>query len=70
MESNPILINPTDLLRVKYCSLGTRLWFRKMGLDWDRFLREGLLSDEVEATGDAMAIDLVKKIRAIREGVE
>lgn len=70
MASNVITITPTDLLLVGYCALGARLWFRKAGLDWDKFLRQGLSSDEIEATGDAMAIALVDKIRAIREGAD
>lgn len=66
----PVLITSTDLLRLSYCSIGTRLWFRRVGLDWDQFLAEGLMSDEVEAvTDDAMAIELINKVRKMK-GIE
>lgn len=67
-NSDSVLITPTDLLRVNYCSLGVRLWFRRVGLDWDKFLYEGLTSDEVEAvTDDAMVMDLIAKVRTLKE---
>lgn len=70
MGNDPIEITPTDLLLVGYCSVGTRLWCRRVGLDWDKFLTQGLSSDEIEKTGDAMAIALVDKIKAARKGTE
>lgn len=66
MENNKIIITPTDLLRVNYCALGTRMWFRKIGLNWEKFLHQGLPSNEIINTGDAMAIDLIDKIRKSR----
>jgi len=68
VESDAIIITPTDILTVGYCALGTRLWFRKIGLNWNKFLTQGLSSDDIESTGDAMAIALVEKIRTIRKG--
>lgn len=68
VENKPIIITSTDLLRVNYCAIGTRLWFRRLGLDWLGFLTQGLSSEEIEATGDAMAIALVDKIRQLRGG--
>lgn len=38
------------------CSRGARAFFQSHGLDWDTFLREGLDSSVIRATGDAMAI--------------
>lgn len=66
MENKSVTITPTDLLHVNYCSFGARMWFRALGLDWQKFLVEGLPSEEIEATGDAMAIDLVAKIKKLR----
>ena len=34
--------------------------FARHDLDWQKFLSEGLDSDIIEATGDAMAIEVVK----------
>jgi hypothetical protein len=38
------------------CSRGARHFFERHGLDWPKFLREGIDADELAATGDAMAI--------------
>lgn len=37
------------------CSRGARAFFERHGLDWQRFLREGVSASELEATGDALA---------------
>lgn len=43
-----------------YCNRGTREFFARHGMDWPTFLREGLPASAFEATGDAMALKLVK----------
>jgi len=42
--------------RALMCSRGARHFFERHGLDWPKFLREGIDADELAATGDAMAI--------------
>ena len=41
------------------CSRGTRGFFRRHGLDWGRFLAEGIPAEKLSATGDAMALRVV-----------
>lgn len=53
-------------LRKYHCVRGIRAWFEKNGLDFKKFLREGIESDLLVDTGDAMAISAVDKIRKIR----
>lgn len=37
------------------CAPGVRGWFARYGLDYRRFLREGLPAEDLEATGDPFA---------------
>ncbi len=46
-----------------FCRGGSRRWARAQGLDWDKFVREGIESEVLEATGDGFAIALVKWAR-------
>jgi len=46
-----------------YCIAGTRAWFSRYGLDWKRFVREGLPAEAFEATGDALALRLAEHAR-------
>lgn len=46
-----------------FCRGGSRKWARSHGLDWEKFVREGIRSEELEATGDGFAIALVKWAR-------
>jgi len=42
-----------------YCLPGGRAWFARYGLDWRKFIREGLDESEFLRTGDALGIALV-----------
>lgn len=42
------------------CSRGAREFFLNAGLDWDRFLVEGIPAEKLAATNDAMAISVVE----------
>ncbi len=42
-----------------FCRRGAHSFFLKHGLDWSRFIREGIPAAQLEATGDAMALALV-----------
>lgn len=42
--------------RLNYCSSGVRRFFADHGLDYGKFLREGIPAEELMKTGDAMAI--------------
>jgi len=38
------------------CASGARDWFRHYGFDWSDFLTNGKPAEELDATGDAMAL--------------
>lgn len=56
-----------DEMQPRYCANGSRRWFARMGLDWAAFVRDGIESDVLEATGDAMALKLVEAVK-VRDG--
>jgi hypothetical protein len=56
-------VYPRHLRKLGYCRRGTREFFYRHDLDWSEFLRNGLPEQEFLATGDAMAIRLVKVAR-------
>ena len=55
-----MIITMRDIRAAKMCSLGARAFFIRHGLDWSAFLKNGIDSDKVLATGDAMAIRVVE----------
>ncbi|MCA0871385.1 hypothetical protein LCL97_11155 [Seohaeicola saemankumensis] len=48
-----------DLRASRLCFQGARPWFRRHGLDWRAFLREGLDAEVLRATGDALALRVI-----------
>lgn len=38
-----------------YCSRGSRIFAKQYGLDWDKFVFEGIPVEEMEALNDALA---------------
>lgn len=58
-----ILVQPRHLSMTKQCRKGARAFFKRHGLDWDRFRREGLPVEAIEATGDAMALQTARAAR-------
>jgi hypothetical protein len=42
------------------CNRGARAWFAQRGWDWSAFVRDGIASDVLLATGDGFAIALVQ----------
>jgi hypothetical protein len=53
-------ITMRDIRRAKMCSVGARAFFIRHGLDWSAFLKSGIDSEKVLATGDAMARKVVE----------
>ena len=45
------------------CASGGRDWFRRSGLSWELFVREGLPASVIEATGDGIALSVVAQAR-------
>ena len=48
---------------MKRCARGSREFAKRHNLDWNKFVKEGIDAEELEATGDAMAIALVEMVR-------
>lgn len=61
--SEPLIITMRDVRAAHQCSRGARAFFERHGLDWQRFLSEGLPAEDIEATGDAMALRVVEIAR-------
>lgn len=49
--------------RAGFCRNGSRRWFRAHGLDWTDFIKHGIAAETLEATGDGLALALVKWAR-------
>lgn len=58
-----VMVTMADVRRARMCSRGARAFFDRHTLDWDAFLRDGIGSDLLEATGDAMAMKVVEVAR-------
>lgn len=56
-----------DIRALKYCAHGSRQFCARYGLDWSRFVREGIPDTELEQIDDAMVRRLVEQARR-REG--
>jgi hypothetical protein len=56
-----------DIRSAKMCSKGARAFFSRHHLDWEDFLRNGINSDKLEATGDAMALEVVEVARGRKQ---
>ena len=46
--------------RTGYCAAGSRQWFTAHGLSWADFVNSGIPANQLEATGDPLALALVK----------
>ena len=55
-----MIITTTHFRKANYCVRLSREFCKRHGLDWDKFIRQGLPEEELIATGDHMAIRLVE----------
>jgi hypothetical protein len=60
IKSEDIMITMEHVRKAKMCSGGSRAFFRKHNLDWNKFLTEGLPASVILATGDSMAEHVVE----------
>ena len=51
-----------DAKALGYCNAGMRRWFPREGISFDRFRQQGVTTDWLRATGDAMAIRLAEYV--------
>lgn len=63
MSGPDLIITMRHVRAAKMCSRGGRAFAQRHGLDWDRFLRDGIPASELAATGDAMALKLLEVAR-------
>ena len=62
-----VRVTMRHIRQCKMCSRGARAFFERHGLDWSEFLRSGIPVDELEQTGDAMALQVSFVARAEQE---
>lgn len=58
-----VIVTMKDIRACRMCSGGTRDFFKRHGMDWNLFLKEGLPEEEFIRTGDAMAMQVVEAAR-------
>lgn len=63
MIDKPVMVKMSHIREAKMCSRGARGFFEQHGLDWQAFLNEGIDAAKLEATGDFMALEVVKVAR-------
>ena len=56
----PITVTTTELRAVGYCFAGVRPWFARHGFDWQAFIEQGISSDTLRATGDALIEPVIR----------
>jgi hypothetical protein len=47
----------------KICMAGARTWYKHHGLSFPQLLKDGTPVEELEATGDKMALDVARRAR-------
>ena len=58
--SEPIRVTIQDLRAARYCLAGVRPWFQRHGLNWQDFLTQGIDTDRLRATGDALVEPVIQ----------
>lgn len=58
-----VIVTMRHIRECKMCSSGTRTFFARHDMDWNKFLEEGLPEEDFIATGDAMAMQVVEAAR-------
>lgn len=60
IDETTLIVTMKDVRAAKGCSRGARMFCQTHGIDWNSFLKEGIPASVLTATGDAMALNLVK----------
>lgn len=63
-------ITMTDVRASGLCARGAKTWFQSHGLDFRKFLREGMPLDEVAKLDDGLSNRVVQYVRKTRGGEE
>lgn len=62
-----VIVTMKDIRSCRMCSGGTREFFKRHGMDWNKFIKDGLPEEEFIATGDSMAMQVVEAARGRQE---
>ncbi|MBF4088811.1 hypothetical protein ISI06_29980 [Burkholderia pseudomallei] len=57
-----MIVTHLDAKALGYCNAGLRRWFPRDGVTFDDFRQQGVSTDWLRATGDAMAIRLAEYV--------
>lgn len=63
-----MIITIDDCRKAGHCVKGIRAWFDTYGLDFKKFLKEGIEEEAFLATKDAYAIEIVRLKKAKGNG--
>jgi hypothetical protein len=58
-----MIVTMRDVRAAKMCSRGARDFLKRHGFDWADFLENGVTPEQLEATGDPMAIKVAEVSR-------
>lgn len=64
MAKDTLRIWIEDITAAGHCARGAKTWFTLHGLDFKRFLREGATEEELLATGDVLATQVIERKKA------
>ncbi len=62
-----VVVKMEHVRAAKMCSRGARAFFERHNLDWNTFIHEGLPVEQIEATGDAMALQVAEVARGRKQ---
>ena len=57
-----VIATHEDAKAMGYCNAGLRKWFPRDGVSFDDFRKDGVTTDWLRATGDAMAMRLAEAV--------
>lgn len=57
-----LIVTHEDAKALGYCNAGLRKWFPRDGVSFDDFRKDGVTTDWLRATGDAMAMRLAEAV--------
>lgn len=57
------IVTTKDMRKAGYCVNGSKVFFDRYGLNWRKFIKEGLPAEQFENTKDAMALKVVEIAR-------
>ena len=60
MADQELRVHVRHLKEVRFCNNGARVWFKRYGLDFNKFVFEGLPVSEVEKIGDPLSKQVVQ----------